>query len=125
MMLAYISLSAQNTSAIHKVDYVVVKGVKVEYETFVEGKPIRMIHGFSIDREVKLNNIKPFEKPALIITGRQNYIVGYEDAWDYLDKFPRATFVVLDMASHNLQIEQEQVFNSLVNELFDRIEKHQ
>jgi pimeloyl-ACP methyl ester carboxylesterase len=69
------------------------------------------------------NKINPFEKPALILTGRQDHTVGYKDVWTYLDTFPRATFAVLDMASHNLQIEQAQIFNSLVNDLFDRIEK--
>ena len=72
-----------------------------------------------------LNETKHFKKPALILAGRQDHTVGYKDAWTYLDLFPRATFAVLDMASHNLQIEQEQVFKSLVNDLFDRIEKFQ
>jgi len=66
--------------------------------------------------------IKTFDKPALILLGRQDSSVGYRDAWSILEKFPRATFAILDKAGHNLQIEQEQVFNSLTNEWLVRVE---
>ncbi len=72
-----------------------------------------------------INKATEFNKPTLILSGRQDNIVGYKDTYTYLDKLPRATFAVLDMASHNLQIEQEVLFNSLVNELLIRIIKNQ
>lgn len=40
----------------------------------------------------------------------------------FLKKFSRATFAVLDRAGHNLQIEQENIFNSMINEWLMRIE---
>jgi pimeloyl-ACP methyl ester carboxylesterase len=40
-----------------------------------------------------------------------------------LENFPRATFAVLDRAGHNLQIEQQLLFNSLINEWLDRVEE--
>ncbi len=64
----------------------------------------------------------PFEKPSLILTGRQDSMVGYQDAWAIYENYPRATFAVLDRAGHNLQIEQATLFNALVNEWFDRVE---
>jgi pimeloyl-ACP methyl ester carboxylesterase len=64
----------------------------------------------------------PFDKPSLIFTGRQDSGVGYNDIWKFLEQYPRASFVVLDMAGHALQIEQETLFNALVNELLDRLE---
>jgi pimeloyl-ACP methyl ester carboxylesterase len=64
-----------------------------------------------------------FERPTLILTGRQDHWVGYQDAWTILENFPRATFAVLDRAGHALQIEQEGLFNSLVNEWLDRVEE--
>jgi pimeloyl-ACP methyl ester carboxylesterase len=64
----------------------------------------------------------PFDKPSLILTGRQDAGVGYKDIWNFVEQYPRATFVVLDMAGHALQIEQETLFNALVHELLDRIE---
>jgi pimeloyl-ACP methyl ester carboxylesterase len=64
-----------------------------------------------------------FEKPTLILVGRQDSMVGYRDAWSVLDKYPRATFAVLDRAGHNLQIEQEHLFNALVEEWLSRVEE--
>ena len=65
----------------------------------------------------------PFEKPSLIILGRQDSIVGYKDAWDIYDLYPRGSFVVLDRAGHNLQIEQADLFTVLVKEWLGRVEE--
>jgi len=62
------------------------------------------------------------EYPTLIITGRQDNVVGYYDAWRLIEDYPRATFAVLDMAGHNLQIEQTDVFNALVHNWLNRLE---
>ncbi len=59
---------------------------------------------------------KRFDRPALILLGKQDDCVGYKDAWDILENFPRATFSIIDKAGHNLQIEQEELFNSLITE---------
>ena len=64
-----------------------------------------------------------FDGPALILVGRQDAIVGYRDTWQILEKYPRATFAVLDRAGHDLQIEQEGLFNALVSEWLDRVEE--
>jgi pimeloyl-ACP methyl ester carboxylesterase len=66
----------------------------------------------------------PFEKPTLILTGRQDSMVGYQDAWQILQSYPRATYAVLDRAGHNLQIEQATLFNALVDEWLDRVEEN-
>lgn len=75
---------------------------------------------FDIDDESLL-----FEHPTLIITGRQDSTVGYKDAWKLVDYYPRATFATLDMAGHNLQIEQSDVFDELVNNWLERVESVQ
>lgn len=75
-------------------------------------------YAFSFDDNLD----QKFDKPTLILLGRQDSSVGYKDAWSVLDNFPRATFAVLDMAGHNLQIEQEELFNSLVAEWLQRVE---
>lgn len=63
-----------------------------------------------------------FEHPTLILTGRQDHVVGFQDAWRLMENYPRATFATLDMAGHNLFIEQPDVFYSLVNNWVDRLE---
>jgi pimeloyl-ACP methyl ester carboxylesterase len=63
----------------------------------------------------------PFEKPSLILTGRQDCLTGYRDAWKFLENYPRSSFVVLDVAGHGMQIDQAGLFNALVNEWLDRV----
>lgn len=77
-------------------------------------------NGYSLSFDVdKLD--KKIDKPVLILLGKQDDCVGYKDAWDILENFPRATFTILDMAGHCLQIEQEDLFNSLVNDWLIRV----
>ena len=65
----------------------------------------------------------PFGGPTLIITARQDQIVGYRDAWDLLDNYPRATFAVLDRAGHFVNIEQHVLCQALMREWLDRVEE--
>ncbi|MEV8511919.1 alpha/beta hydrolase [Dactylosporangium sp. NPDC051484] len=62
----------------------------------------------------------PFERPALILTGRQDSTVGYADQFALLPHYPRATYAVLDVAGHNLQLEQSALFEALVAEWLER-----
>jgi pimeloyl-ACP methyl ester carboxylesterase len=65
---------------------------------------------------------EPFDKPSLIIAGRQDIAVGYRDAADLMDQYTRATFAALDRAGHGLRFEQATLFAGLVNEWLDRVE---
>ena len=63
----------------------------------------------------------PFERPSLILTGRQDSTVGYRAAWALLEEFPRATYAVLDMAGHQLgRIERPVPFRALVGDWLER-----
>lgn len=63
----------------------------------------------------------PYARPTLILTGRQDDVVGYVDQFALLPHYPRATFAVLDVAGHNLQFEQPALFESLMAEWLDRV----
>lgn len=63
---------------------------------------------------------KKYEKPVLLLAGRQDISVGYQDIVRIIEDYPRATLAVLDMAGHNLQIEQPDLFESLVWEWIRR-----
>jgi pimeloyl-ACP methyl ester carboxylesterase len=65
----------------------------------------------------------PFGGPTLILTARQDPIVGYRDLWDLLDTYPRATFAVLDRAGHFVPIEQDGLCHALMREWLDRVEE--
>lgn len=62
-----------------------------------------------------------YGRPVLILLGRQDWCVGYKNAWNILDNYPRAAFAVLDSAGHNLQLEQEELFHSFVTEWLTRV----
>ncbi|MEU4364338.1 alpha/beta hydrolase [Promicromonospora sp. NPDC023987] len=65
----------------------------------------------------------PFERPVLVVVGRQDSVTGYRDAWELVEHYPRATFAVLDRAGHALNIEQRGLFEALVGEWLDRVEE--
>jgi len=95
-----------------------ISGIKIADTEFVN-ETHKNGYAFSIDID---KEIKEFNKPALFLLGRQDSVVGYQDAWNIIENYPRATFAVLDLAGHILQIEQEFLFNALVNEWLDRVE---
>jgi pimeloyl-ACP methyl ester carboxylesterase len=78
--------------------------------------PVKYSFSFEVDalRE-------PFTAPTLILAGRQDNVVGYRQAWDIVENYPRATFAVLDRAGHGLEIEQEALFHALSGEWLDRV----
>lgn len=55
-----------------------------------------------------------FAQPVLVVTGRQDAVVGYQDQWELAGQFPRCTFAVLDSCGHNVQIEQPRSVETLV-----------
>lgn len=63
-----------------------------------------------------------FEHPVLILAGRQDSAVGYEDALDLLPRYPHASLAVLDRAGHNLQIDQPELFEQHTLEWLERVE---
>jgi pimeloyl-ACP methyl ester carboxylesterase len=60
-------------------------------------------------------------QPTLILCGRQDAVTGYEDTYPLLPHYPRATFAVVDVAGHNLQLEQPELFNTLVRDWLERV----
>ena len=97
----------------------IIAGVQLAQTSFLDRL---QQNGYKFSFDVDKESDK-FDKPTLIILGKQDSCVGYKDAWDILENYPRATFALLDKAGHNLQIEQEQLFNSLVNEWLVRVEE--
>ena len=66
---------------------------------------------------------KGFIAPTLILTGRQDTTVGYRDAWDILESYPRATFAAIDQADHAWPVEEPGLFDALVDDWLRRIEQ--
>ena len=95
----------------------ILSGIKKCNKDFIES--LWKNYSFSFDVDKKLKKIK-FNKPVLFMAGRQDICVGYKDLYKLLEDYPRATFSVIDIAGHNLQIEQPELFNSLVENFLIR-----
>jgi pimeloyl-ACP methyl ester carboxylesterase len=66
---------------------------------------------------------EPFDRPTLILAGRQDHLAGYADALGLIESFPRATVAVLDRAGHGVPNEQRALFAALVGDWLDRVEE--
>ena len=99
----------------------VISGIEQANNDFIKKLRENYSFSFNVDEEIKMIN---FSKPSLFITGRRDNTVGYYDLYNLLEDYPRATFAILDTAGHNLQIEQEEVFNSLFLNWLERVEKY-
>lgn len=66
---------------------------------------------------------KSYENPVLILAGRQDHSTGYRNQWEFAQEYPHASYVMLDRAGHNLQIEQPRLFQALVCEWMERVEE--
>jgi len=96
----------------------IMPGMRIKDRTFLE---LFQKRGYSLSFDVdQLEH--PFKRPSLIFSGRQDTSVGYRDSLKLVENFSRGTFAILDRAGHGLEVEQETVFNCLVNEWLNRVE---
>lgn len=94
-------------------------GFAVADHAFIRRVGANPAFSFDVDKLAE-----PFPAPALILTGRQDSMCGYREAWTLLDNYPRATFAALDRAGHGVSGEQQVLFRALVSEWLDRVEEY-
>lgn len=80
---------------------------------------IRAAYALAVEPEVV--DPEPFDRPTLFITGRQDHIVGYADAWALQDNYLRATFLVLDAAGHLVQFEKPEMIVAAIEDWLTRM----
>ena len=114
------SAVVQNKEVLSRYIQEIVSGVSIANDSFLTDLQEKG-YEFSFDVD-KLQ--KKYEKPSIIIMGRQDAVVGFKDAWKILNNYPRCSFVVLDKAGHSLQIEQKELFNVLVKEWINRVSEY-
>jgi len=61
-----------------------------------------------------------FQKPSCIITGRQDHVVSYKVAYEFAERFPRATYTVMDCAGHLL--ERGPLVEEMIKDWLERVE---
>lgn len=62
---------------------------------------------FEINRSLEKQR---FDKPTLILTGKYDIAVGYEDQFGWLSTFKKGTYIVVDCAGHNIHIDCPDMF---------------
>lgn len=63
-----------------------------------------------------------FMGPTVIITGRQDHVVGFQDQMALSDHYVRSTVAVLDRAGHNAHLDQPELTDGLLDEWLARME---
>ena len=63
---------------------------------------------------VKDNDQTIFNNPVLIITGKQDSMVGFEEQFRWIKQYPAATYLALEGAGHNLCIDQPALFSEII-----------
>ena len=107
----------QSQVALDKLRAVIQPAVEAADQEFLTRLDSHREFSFDVDKLPQ-----PFSKPTLILLGRQDSVVGYRDAWEILENYPRATLAVLDCAGHFLGGgEQVELFGALVNEWLNRV----
>jgi pimeloyl-ACP methyl ester carboxylesterase len=62
-----------------------------------------------------------FAAPTLIVTGRQDGVVGHAGQWELRDQYPHATFAALDRAGHALPHERPALLDALLADWLARV----
>ncbi|GAB6109024.1 alpha/beta fold hydrolase [Fusibacter bizertensis] len=70
--------------------------------------------GYKASYNVDSNNAS-FDKPVVIMAGKQDSVVGFEDQYALSLQFPRSTYIAVDCAAHAMHIEQAALFNAVFN----------
>lgn len=68
---------------------------------------------YSFDIDAALRK-KPFKGSVLIVCGKYDKNVGYEDQISWLELFPSSSYVCIDRAGHNIFVDQPEMFNNTV-----------
>lgn len=62
-----------------------------------------------------------FHPPSLIVVGKQDTVVGYEDQWHLSQRFGHAAYAALDQAGHNVHLDQPCVVRKLLRDWSRRV----
>lgn len=66
----------------------------------------------------------PHQGPHLLVTGRQDALVGWQDQLALLQHYPHMTAAVIDGAGHNPQIETPDIVHDLIGRWLDALPRH-
>lgn len=90
----------------------IMVGLKQANRNYLEALDDGYSYTFNVFKMLTENTINP---EILILAGRQDLVVGYEDLYQLTKAIPRLSYYAIDKAGHCLQIEQPNIFNAVVS----------
>jgi pimeloyl-ACP methyl ester carboxylesterase len=96
----------------------VLPGLREFDQTAIE----RISRSYSLAIEPEHRSPK-FQGPTVIITGRQDQVVGFQDQIALSDHYMRSTIAVLDLAGHNAHLDQPGLTGVLLDEWLARMDE--
>lgn len=108
--LQFITIANERTY--HRFQTDVVSGLKRANQNFLAILDQNYALSFNIFNTLTTLSTHP---DILILAGRQDLVVGYEDLYQLTKSIPRVSYHAIDKASHCLQIEQPEIFEALIN----------
>ena len=115
-MARFSRLVVQRQDILEKIERTKVPAAQLVDARLAES--VRQNFNFSFDLS---KSDSPFERPCLIVNGRQDAIAGYQDMIDMFERYPRATLAVLDCAGHSLAWERPELFKALATDWLNRM----
>lgn len=97
-----------NRQTYHQYEKDVVSGLKLADNAFLGELSKKYGYSFSLEEAFTAANL---QTPVLILAGKQDVCVGYEDLYAFSRYLPRSSFMLIDQAGHNLQIDQADLFS--------------
>ena len=80
----------------------------------------RIFNNYALTAEPE-TRFETYQGPSLIVAGRQDHLVGYQDQVALAGSYPQATVAVLDRAGHNAHLDQPELTAALLGEWLERV----
>lgn len=105
---AFLYMHANHTREVYDRYMTMVKpSIIINQDNDFLHKTLKGTFGMDINKMIYKNH---FEGPVLLMTGKYDMAVGYEEQKDWLKYFNDASYVVIDGAGHNINVDQPKAF---------------
>ena len=95
--------------------------VQMQYRGFRRARWSELSSNASVDQREEIERAGTHARPVLVIWGRQDPVVPFEESATLLDAMPRARLVIIEDAGHLPQWEQPAVFHSTIVEFLREV----
>jgi pimeloyl-ACP methyl ester carboxylesterase len=86
--------------------------VQIQYRGFRRARLSELTANAAVDQHEQVARVGQHNRPVLVVWGRQDPVVPYEESAALLDAMPRARLITVDDAGHLPQWEQPAIFNA-------------